>query len=54
MINSQQFCSVSTLLCYLRVVPLWIIAILALALLPLKGRISRALRGGSKGQPLNH
>ncbi|KAI9167789.1 hypothetical protein HJFPF1_03926 [Paramyrothecium foliicola] len=33
MLSQQQICSAATFLCYLRVIPLWIVAVLGLALL---------------------
>lgn len=43
---SQNICSVSTLLCFARNVPLWIIAILGLILLSLGTSIRRTVAQG--------
>lgn len=42
---SQHLCSASTLLCYARAVPLWIVALLGLALIPIRAYIARHLNG---------
>jgi hypothetical protein len=41
--TSQPLCSVSTLLCFIRAAPLWIIAVIALALIPLRAYLGRTL-----------
>ena len=41
---SQHICAASTLFCYARAVPLWIIALIGLALIPLRARVASRLR----------
>lgn len=36
MLSQQQICSAATFLCYLRVIPLWIVALLGLGLLSVR------------------
>lgn len=41
---SQPLCAVSTILCFARAVPLWTIALIGLALVPVRAFVARQLR----------
>jgi hypothetical protein len=49
MLSQQQICSAATFFCYLRVIPLWIVALLGLGLISVRAYfVPRLAKHGAK------